>query len=92
MLIKHRTKWYESNPKPRDTTMAEEKKIKLEQTGIKVKLVGEDGNAFYILGKVQRALRRGGKGKEFIEAFTKEATSADYNHLLATVMEVVEVE
>ncbi len=72
--------------------MAEEKKIKLEQTGIKVKLIGEDGNAFYILGKVQSALRRGGTGKEFIEAFTKEATSGDYNHLLATVMEVVEVE
>ena len=72
--------------------MAEEKKIKLEQTGIKVKLIGEDGNAFYILGKVQSALRRGGKGKEFIEAFTKEATSGDYNHLLCTCMKVCEVE
>ena len=72
--------------------MAEEKKIELEQTGIRVKLIGEDGNAFYILGKVQSALRRGGKGKEFIDAFTKEATSGDYYPLLATVMEVVEVE
>ncbi len=71
--------------------MAEEKKIKLEQTGIKVKLIGEDGNAFYILGKVCSALRRGGKGKEFIDTFMKEATSGDYTHLLATVMEVVEV-
>ncbi len=71
--------------------MAEEKIIKLEQTGIKVKLIGEDGNAFYILGKVQSALRRGGKGKEFIDTFMKEATSGDYNHLLATVMEVVDV-
>ena len=90
--IKHRTKWYESNPKTRDTTMAEEKKIELEQTGIKVKLIGEDGNAFYILGKVRQALRRGGKDKEFIDAFTAKATSGDYYHLLATVMEVVEVE
>ena len=72
--------------------MAEEKKIELEQTGIRVKLIGEDGNAFYILGKVQSALRRGGKGKEFIDNFMKEATSGDYNHLLATVMEVVKVE
>ncbi len=72
--------------------MAEEKKIELTQTGIKVKLVGEDGNAFYILGKVRQALRRGGKGKEFIDAFTAEATSGDYHHLLATCMKVVEVE
>ena len=72
--------------------MAEEKKIELKQTGIRVKLSGEDGNAYYILGKVQRALRQGGMGKEFIDAYMKEATSGDYNHLLATTMEVVEVE
>ena len=70
----------------------EEKKIELRQTGIKVRLIGEDGNAFHVLGKVRAALRRAGKSQEFIEAFTKEATSGDYNHLLATVTEVVEVE
>ncbi len=73
--------------------MADEaKKVELRQTGIRVKLVGEDGNAFYILGRVRNALRRNGESKEFIEAFTKEATSGNYYHLLATVMEVVEVE
>ena len=70
----------------------EEKKIELRQTGIKVRLINEDGNCFYILGKVRAALRRAGESQEFIEAFTKEATSGDYNHLLATVTEVVEVE
>ena len=70
----------------------EEKKIELRQTGIKVRLINEDGNAFHILGKVRAALRRAGESQEFIEAFTKEATSGDYNHLLATVTEVVEVE
>ena len=30
--------------------------------------------------------------REFIDAFTAKATSGDYYHLLATVMEVVEVE
>ena len=70
----------------------EEKKIELRQTGIKVRLINEDGNAFHILGKVRAALRRAGESQEFIEAFTKEATSGNYNHLLATVMEVVEVE
>ncbi len=69
-----------------------EKKIELRQTGIKVRLVGGDGNCFHVLGKVRQALRRGGKGKEFIDAFTAKPTSGDYNHLLATVMEVVVVE
>ena len=70
----------------------EEKKTALRQTGIKVKLVGEDGNAFYILGKVCAALRRNGESKEFIDAFLEKAKSGDYYHLLATVMEVVVVE
>lgn len=59
---------------------------------ITVKLVGEDGNAFAILGNVQRAMRRGGVPKEEIDEFLKEATSGDYNHLLATCMKWVEVE
>ena len=53
----------------------EEKKIELRQTGIKVRLINEDGNAFHILGKVRAALRRAGESQEFIEAFTKEATN-----------------
>lgn len=53
-----------------------EKKIELRQTGIKVRLVGEDGNCFHVLGKVRQALRRSGKGKEFIDAFTAKATAA----------------
>ena len=72
--------------------MADEaKKVELRQTGIKVKLVGTDGNAWALIGRVSQALRRGGQSKEFIDAFVKEATSCDYYHLLATVMEVVEV-
>ena len=70
----------------------EQKKVELRQTGIRVKLVGEDGNAFAILGRVRQALRRGGESREFIEAFTKEATSGDYNHLLCPCMEVCAVE
>ena len=69
-----------------------EKKIELKQTGIRVRLIGEDGNAFLVLGKVRAALRRAGYGQELIKALTDEATSGDYNHLLATVMQVVEVE
>ncbi len=60
-------------------------------TNLKVKLIGEDGNAFYILGKVRATLQQNGYDKDFIETFTKKATSGDYTHLLATVMDYVEV-
>jgi len=54
-------------------------------TDIKLALVGEDGNAFAIMGRARKALRRGGRA-DLIDAFTKECTSGDYNHLLATCL------
>ena len=54
-------------------------------TNIKLKLVGEDGNAFFIMGRARQALRRNGRA-DLIEQFTKDCTSGDYNHLLATCM------
>lgn len=59
---------------------------------IKVKLVGEDGNAFAILGRVNKALRKGGVPKEERDVFMKEAMGGDYDNLLATAMKWVEVE
>ena len=56
-----------------------------------LKLVGEDGNAFSILARAQRALSRAGRGSEW-DAFLKEATSGDYDHLLQTCMAWFEVE
>ncbi len=59
----------------------------------RVKLVGEDGNAFMILGLCRRAaLYHGLWTTEEWEAFRDEATSGDYTHLLATVMDHFEVE
>jgi len=49
-------------------------------TNIKLKLVGEDGNAFSIMGRARQALRRNGRA-DLIEQFTKECTSGDYSHL-----------
>jgi len=59
---------------------------------ITVKLVGSDGNAFAVLGKVSGAMRRANVPKEEIDAFQKEATSGDYDHLLVTCMKWVDVE
>ena len=58
---------------------------------IKVKLTGEDGNAFSILGRVTRAMRHASVSKEERDAFHAEATSGDYDHLLATAMRWVDV-
>lgn len=58
---------------------------------VRVQLTGRDGNAFAILGAVTGALRRAGVSKEERDAFQAEATSGDYDHLLATAMRWVEV-
>ncbi len=58
---------------------------------VTVQLTGEDGNAFFIIGRVSGALRRGGADKDQIAAFQKEAMSGTYDHVLATCMKYVEV-
>ena len=53
---------------------------------ITVELVGQDGNAFAILGRCKQAAQAGGLEKAEIDAFLTEATSGDYDHLLQTAM------
>ncbi len=57
---------------------------------VRVKMVGEDGNAFSIIGRVSKALRKAGVSKEERDAFQTEATAGNYDHLLRTVMKWVE--
>lgn len=56
-----------------------------------VKLIGEDGNAFMILGATSKALRKAGADSEYIDQYRKEAMDGDYNHLLAVTMDYVDV-
>ena len=56
----------------------------MAKTDIPVRLVNEDGNAFAILGRCYQALVRS-RRCDLWDEFRKEATSGDYNHLLATV-------
>ena len=58
---------------------------------IKVKLLGEDGNAFAILGAVTSAMRKAKLEASEIKQFRVEATAGDYDHLLRTCMEWVDV-
>ena len=54
-------------------------------TGLRFKMVGEDGNVFSIMGQARRLLKSNGRG-DLVEAFTKECTSGDYQNALATCM------
>ena len=54
---------------------------------VEVALIGKDGNAFAILGRVQIAARRAGVPDEEIETYMSEATSGDYDNLLTTTMQ-----
>ena len=53
---------------------------------IEVQLTGSDGNAFAIIGKVKRALP-----SDVQAEFMAEATSGDYNNVLATAMRWVNI-
>lgn len=58
---------------------------------VRVQLSGQDGNAFAILGRVQRALRKAGATNEELGRYVSEATSGSYEHLIAVTAEWVEV-
>lgn len=54
-----------------------------------VPLVGEDGNAFAILGRVTRALQDAGVDEVQRKVYYDMATSGDYDHLLRVTMQWV---
>jgi hypothetical protein len=65
--------------------------IEIKYPDIEVKLVGEDGNAFAIMGRVMNALKSAGVSKEEVDAYYAESTSGDYEHLIATAANWVTV-
>lgn len=62
----------------------------MPKTNIEVQLSEEDGNAFAIMGRVSGALKRAGF-RDLAKEFIQEATKGDYQHLLKTCAEYVEV-
>lgn len=57
-----------------------------------VKLVGEDGNAFAILGRCRNAAKKAGWTEDQLTEFSTKARSGDYNNLLCTVMDYFDVQ
>lgn len=58
----------------------------MAKTEIKIKLLGEDGNAFAILARCRQALFRA-KRLDLWDEFYKEATASNYHHLIYTVFQ-----
>lgn len=57
---------------------------------VKVKLLGESGDAFSIMAKVSNALREAGYPAE-ANRYIEEAMNGSYNHMLRVTREYVEV-
>jgi hypothetical protein len=64
--------------------------VEVKHPEVEVQLSGEDGNAFFIVGRVRSALREAGYGHERDE-FSEEAMSGDYDHVLQTCVRWVTV-
>lgn len=56
-----------------------------------VELIGQDGNAFAILGKVSKALKKARADKEYVDSYLHKAMDGDYDHLLSVTMEYVNI-
>ena len=53
-------------------------------------LVGINGNAYSIMGYVRVAMDNANMTNDDIDAYVKDATSSDYNHLLAVSCEMID--
>ena len=73
------------------TEVTEETLQDTNLTEVNVGYSVENPDAAGILERVRGALREGGVGDEEIEAYTTEATSRCYNHLLLTTMTWVRI-
>ena len=58
---------------------------------VQVQLSGEDGNAFAIMGAVQKALKKAGATKEQLTQYSMDSMAGDYDNLLRVAAHWVEV-
>ena len=57
---------------------------------MKYNLVGVDGNAFVVMGYVRDAMRKEGCSLEEQKAYTEDAMSGNYSHLLYVSIDMIE--
>jgi hypothetical protein len=64
----------------------ERKMTDAKYPNVEVRLSGEDGNAFMIIGRCRRAAKAAGVSNDELEKFSSEAMSGDYDNVLQTCM------
>lgn len=64
----------------------------IKYPNVEVELIGQDGNAFAILGAVKKALKKNNVPQAEIDLYFAEATAGDYNHLLQVTMKWVTIQ
>jgi len=74
----------------RSGTKAEKIKVPKDLIRPEVQLVGIDGNAMSIIAVVRKALQKEGNSLDVINAFTEEAMSGDYDHVLQAALAYTE--
>ena len=57
----------------------------------KVKLIGEDGNIFHVLGECTKVLLDHNYDDDYIKDFTDKCMRGDYDQALATIQQYFEV-
>ena len=62
------------------------------KTGVVVKLIGENGNVFNVIGRTSRALKKAGLEDEAKEFKDRAFKAGSYDEVLRLVMEYCEVE
>jgi hypothetical protein len=74
------------NPITKDNNMSNPITIPEGTILANLNLVGVDANALVIVGTVAKALRRAGNPPAIVDAFRTQATSGDYDHVLAVAL------
>ena len=57
----------------------------MSKYAVEMDLSAIDGNAYAIMGAVQRKLKTAGASKEELDQYLAESMSGDYDNLIATV-------
>ena len=59
---------------------------------VKVRLIGENGNVFSIIGRISKALKKAGQKEKAKEFYSKAMNRESYDKVLQLAMKYVEVE
>ncbi len=63
----------------------------MKYPGVPVNLSNNDGNAFFIIARTVMALKRHGVDMADIDEYRKQARSGDYDNVIQTTMQWVDV-